>query len=339
MLLKELGEESLIKHLARKFNVPHRRIIKGIGDDAAVTVQSGKTSLLTTTDILVEGIHFSLEYSPPYHLGRKLLSISLSDIAAMGGEPVFFLVSVALSGECSLEFLEELYEGIKDCADEFGVSLIGGNTSASNGTAVLGSTVLGEVVLDEVVGRDGARPGDIIYVTGNLGEAALGLNVLKGPEGVVRGRDILKGPYAEAVKRHLDPAPRVKAGRMLAVKKLATSMIDISDGLVIDIKRLASVSGVGAVVESHKLPLSKTLRERISKDPGEINLALAGGEDYELLFTSPPEKKEAVSALARELALPITPIGKIFQKQRGVTVVDETGGPVTPAREGYEHFA
>lgn len=338
MLLKDLGEESLIEHLARKFNVPHRRIIRAIGDDAAVTVERENTCLLTTTDILIEGIHFSLEYSQPYQLGRKLLSISLSDIAAMGGEPLFFLVSIALPRECSVEFLEELYEGIGDCASEFGVYLIGGNTSASDGKVILGSTLLGEAGKDEVITRGGAHPGDIVYVTGTLGDAALGLKVLKGSKGSAAGRDILKGPCREAVKRHLDPMPRVKAGRALAEKRLATSMIDISDGLVREIKRLASASGVDAVIESHKLPLSETLKERVSKDPGEMNLALAGGEDYELLFTSPPEKTQFIIELARELDLPITPVGKIFPKQRGVEVVDEKGTPVKPTKDGFEHF-
>jgi thiamine-monophosphate kinase len=132
--------------------------------------------------------------------------------------------------------------------------------------------------------------------------------------------------------------PRVKAGRMMATKKLASSMIDISDGLVRDLKRLTGQSGVGAVIESSKLPLSDTLRDRLTKYPGEIRLPLAGGEDYELLFTSPAEKKEAVRSLGKELALPITPIGRIVRKGRGVTVLDETGNPVTPAEDGFEHF-
>jgi thiamine-monophosphate kinase len=338
MTLKELGEESLINRLAQKFNEPHRRIIKAIGDDAAVTLQRGETCLLSTADILVEGVHFSVEYTPAYFLGRKVLSISLSDIAAMGGDPLFFLVSIVLPGECSVEFLDGVYEGIKDCAHEFGVSLIGGNTSASNGKIMVGTTVLGEARRDEIIARSGARMGDIVCVTGTLGEAALGLKVLRESQGAEAEPYIGKGPFGEAVSRHLDPRPRVKAGRMIATKKLASSMIDISDGLVRDLKHLTEESGVGAVIESSKLPLSDTLRDRLSKNPDEITLPLAGGEDYELLFTSPAEKKEAIASLEKELGLRITPIGGIVQKQKGVTVIDEAGNPVIPGKDGFEHF-
>jgi thiamine-monophosphate kinase len=331
MLLKDLGEDSLIKRLERKFNVPNRRIIKAIGDDTAVTAAAPGECLLTTTDNLVEGVHFSLDYTPAYQLGRKTLNVSLSDIAAMGGMPLFFLITTALPADTTVEFLDEFYDGVKSAADEFSVALIGGNTSASNLGIITGSTVLGETSPDKVITRSGAKAGDTIYVTGSVGLAALGLKTLlaaHGPKGAA------SGPLRDAVQRHLDPSPRVKAGRLLAEGKLASSMIDLSDGLVKDLERLARESRVGARIESSLVPITDALK----KDPDELELALTGGEDYELLFTSGPEKKGAVASVGEKLELPITAVGEIVPGEKGVTVLDASGKPLKLAERGFEHF-
>ena len=179
MKLKEIGEDRIIKELSREFSMRHRRLVKGIGDDASVTTQAGGRHLLATTDILIEGTHFKRDWTTPYLLGRKALSISLSDIAAMGGEPLFYLVSIALPPDTEKQFLDELYRGLSDCGKEHGAALAGGNTAKTKGAMMVAATLFGEAPARETVYRSGAGQGDIIYVTGWLGDAALGLRLLR----------------------------------------------------------------------------------------------------------------------------------------------------------------
>ncbi|MBI1910569.1 MAG: thiamine-phosphate kinase [Deltaproteobacteria bacterium] len=338
MFLKKLGEEEIIRSLAERFSRKHPRLIKGIGDDTSVTFQRGDKVQLATTDILIEDTHFRLSYTPPYFLGRKSLNISVSDIAAMGGAALFFLVSIALPENTTKGFLDELYRGIDDAARECGAILAGGNTARTEGKMMVSTTVLGEAQKDKVVYRSGARPGDIIYVTGTLGDSALGLKALKS-----HGKDaIKKGPFKNAVLRHLDPAPRVEAGDQLAKKKLASAMMDISDGLALDLKRLCLESKAAAIIELYKLPTSADFRKfsGISKN-ALLNLALSGGEDYELLFTSPEENSKKIASLSKKLKLPITPIGRITplkDKNKVITVIDEHGLPIKVEKLGFEHF-
>ncbi len=334
MRLKELGELSLIKRLGERFTARGPRVVKALGDDTAVTIVDDSRGLLSTTDTLIEEVHFRTSYTPPYLLGRKVVSISLSDVAAMGGVPLYLLLSVAVTPETTEEFFDELYNGIADCAKEFDVILIGGNTSASPGRTVLTSTVLGEVPIDEVVYRDGARCGDRIYVTGTIGDSALGLSVL-----MERGIEaVSKGPFKRAVHRHLDPTPRIRAGRALAERGLATAMIDISDGLVQDLRHLTEQSNAGAAVEFKALPLSEEMKDHLRENPSNRRLVLAGGEDYELLFTARPESTGAIERLKKELGLPITPIGEVLGPEEGIRIVDGDGSPIRLAEEGFEHF-
>ncbi|MEE9614948.1 MAG: thiamine-phosphate kinase [Thermodesulfobacteriota bacterium] len=339
MRLKDLGEGPLIKLLEERFAEPHPRIVKAIGDDAAVTLQSDGACLLSTTDIMVEDVHFSLAYTSPYLLGRKSVSISLSDIAAMGGRPCFLLVSLAMPPSTEGEFIDELYRGIKDSSEEFGVRLIGGNSSASSdgdgegGGLVVGTTVLGEAERAAVLLRSGAQPGETVFVTGTLGDAALGLKALK-----ENGQAALEGPLGRAAMKQLDPAPRVREGEELAKRGLASAMIDVSDGLVRDLKHICSESGVGAEVELGRLPLSDLMKGCLSENPELKHLPLSGGEDYELLFTAPEGKEREVSRLAEETGTLITPIGRVLPPEKGVTVIGEDGRPVSLASDGFEHF-
>ena len=324
-----MGEFGLIKSIVESFETRHPRIIKSIGDDTAVTLQTTDTYLLTTTDTLVEDIHFSSKFFPPHLLGRKALSVSLSDIASMGGTPLFFLVSLSVPGSTKSGLLDELYRGFKECADETGVVLIGGNTAASPDKITISTTVLGEVPKDEVVYRNGACPGDRIFVTGTLGGSAYGLALLK--DGETPGDEC----DSVAIKRYLDPEPRIAVGRALAKGSIATAMMDVSDGLVLDLRHIAEESNVGAQVELAKIPMASCLED---KGPHIIDLGLSGGEDYELLFTAPESKLEKINQLSKDLLLPITAIGTVMEKKDGVVVLDGKGAPVHLLREGYDHF-
>jgi thiamine-monophosphate kinase len=333
MRLSEVGESELIKYLSGEFDTDNPRVIKGIGDDASVTLQDDSKCLLATTDILMEGVHFSTSYTAPYLIGKKAVSISLSDIAAMGGQPTFLLVSLSLPSSTSFEYLQSLYRGVSERADEFGVLLTGGNTSSSPEKIVIATVMLGEAPEDEVIYRRGAAVGDTIYVTGQLGDSALGLLLLQ--SGTIDTKGI---SLDSAVMKHQNPVPRVKAGRSMAAKHLATAMIDISDGLLCDLRHVTEASEVGAVIFLHQLPLSSQVKSRILKNPEDIRLPLSGGEGYELLFTASPSSASMIKTLAEELELPITPIGTILPEEKGLVVLDENGNIVSIKDEGFDHF-
>jgi len=333
MRLKDIGEDRVIKDLARRFAPEDTRLIKGIGDDASVTPWKKGQVLLATTDILIDGVHFKTSYTPARLLGRKAVSISLSDIAAMGGEPGFFLVSLGLPPNTEKVFLDELYMGMGSVARAHGALLAGGNISRAP-MVLVSVTIFGQMSAKRVVYRSGARPGEDIYVTGTLGDSALGLKTLR-----EQGSSALKkGPFRRAVKKHLDPVARVDPGRRLSEKGLASAMMDLSDGLLLDLKRLCEASRVGAAVEAARLPLSADMRRysKVAGKGGARRMALTGGEDYELLFTAPPEKRRPIARLAKRLGLEITRIGTVTPK--GIGVRDELGAPVKVGVPGFEHF-
>lgn len=339
MLLEKLGEDKFIQSLAEKFGGRNSRLLKGIGDDTSVSRQKGGSALLVTTDILIENTHFKKSYTPPYLLGRKALSISLSDIAAMGGKPLFFLVSLAVTPDTPKKFIDELYRGLAAVAREAGCALAGGNTAKTGSGMTVSTTVIGEARTSEVVYRKGAYAGDLVFVTGTVGGSALGLKALANHDGLA-----LKSlPWKDSVKKHLDPVPRLEAGRLLAKKGLATAMMDISDGVGLDLKRLCVESKKSAVIYLSALPVSGELQaygERTGKSP-LLDFALTGGEDYELLFTSPEKNIRKIAALSKKLGLPMTPIGRITgpkKPDRVITVLDEDGEPMELKKLGFEHF-
>lgn len=342
--LAELGEEALVELLARRFPASGTRVVRGIGDDTSVTTQKAGRLLLATTDTLVEGTHFTGTGADAFRLGRKALSVSVSDVAAMGGVPLFFLVSLTAPPSTGTSFIDDLYRGLEDAATEYEVELAGGNTTRG-ATLEITTTLMGEVERNRVVYRNGARPGDLIYVTGTPGDSALGLLTLreKGPSAATRG------PYKKAVLRHLDPRARMEAGRALAVRRLVTAMIDVSDGVALDLKRLSEASSaenenkVGVVIHADALHLSADMK-RFAKLNGEggrrkaLELALSGGEDYELLFTVRPSRARRAEALSAELGLAMTRIGEVTERAEGVKVLDGVGGEVKVERPGYVHF-
>lgn len=336
MLVKDLGEERLIKYLSKRFNQRHPRLIKAIGDDTSVTVQRGGYALLATTDILIEGVHFEKDRTPAYLLGKKALAISLSDIAAMGGNPLFYLVSIAVPSGTPVRFLTDAYRGMFERAKKCGAFLAGGNTARMPGRTVIETTVIGEARKNRVVYRNGAKNGDLIFLTGTSGDSALGLLELKRG-----GKGALTGPFRKLIMRHLDPEPRLEAGAALGAQGLASSMIDVSDGVLLDLKRLCEASGVSAAIELACLPLSREFkRYEAQRRRSFAELALTGGEDYELLFTARPGNEARVMKAASGLKLRITKIGEITGKGASakVKVTGTDGRGVKIQKAGYLHF-
>jgi thiamine-monophosphate kinase len=326
MKLRELGEFGLIERIAARAS-RNAGVKIGIGDDAAAIEPTAGLVTLITTDMLVEGVHFDLSLIDPLTLGRKSLAVNLSDIAAMGGIPRYFLLSLALPRQISVEFVDRFIGGTLEMAERFGVSLIGGDTSSSQQGVIISVTLIGEQSPDLVVSRRGARPGDLICVTGTVGDSALGLSLLQG--GFCEGF---------AVSRHLDPTPRVREGILLAEARLPTAMIDVSDGLLADLGHILELSGAGARLCLDKLPLSADYLERYSATGEDIySLPLSGGEDYELLFTTPAGNIDTVQSVLMECGSGCAVIGEIAAA--GLLQLTVCGAEYTPVQCGYNHFS
>ena len=322
MRLKELGERRVISKIRRAFGEPRTDILIGIGDDAALV--KAPRSLLLTTDILVEDEDFRRAVHPPRLLGRKALNVNLSDIAAMGGRPLHALVGMALPGDVEESWLRQFMAGFRSAAREARVAMVGGDLSRSE-KIMISVTVTGEA--KSPVTRSGARAGDGIFVSGTLGDAARGFRLLE--EGGLKGTSRGAGPL---VRAFLDPVPRLELGALLARRKLASAMIDISDGLSVDLAHLCEESRVGAEVDASRVPISAALR-RLSKDP--LALALHGGEDFELLFAVRQAKIAAVEKLPSKFRL--TRIGRVTAGNKMFLVgPDNKKEPLRAG--GFEHF-
>jgi thiamine-monophosphate kinase len=327
MNLSEAGELALIEILRKRFRKKPRRLVLGIGDDSAVIRTDKDRNVLLTTDMMVEGVHFDFRWTTPFQLGFKLVSVNVSDIYAMGGKPEFFLLNFAAPGNTDVAFFSRLFDGIKKAANVYALSLVGGDVSSSD-KVVLSATVTGHA--SRVLRRKGAKPGDRIYVSGFLGDAACGLEIMKRIKRPVEiERDKKAGFGLEwtaalpLIRRHLMP----RAVRPDPFIGKARAMIDVSDGLLIDLSRLCRESGVGAVIYAERIPVSGALRKAaayLGVDADEM--ALAGGEDYELLFTAREDKE--IRAFC---------IGEIVSS--GMRIID-AGGRIhgVPVR-GYQHFA
>jgi thiamine-monophosphate kinase len=290
----------------------------------------GNKALLITTDILIEGIHFERSWIDPYRLGKKALIVNLSDIAAMGGTPKYFLISLGLPKNLSLSFISSFYRGLKEGAKRFRVDLIGGDTSLSQ-KIVINICLLGEGKRQSLLYRRGARVGNDLYVTGTLGDAALGLKILQ-------KKGLMGGPK-RLIEKHLSPCPRIQLGQKIAEHRWATAMIDVSDGLLIDTTHLLEESRVGARIWEDRIPFSRLYRKWIhsySKNP--YQMALCGGEDYELLFAAPPKWRDKISTLALSSKTPITCIGEVLTKKEGLRLIKKDGKEYSPSRLGFEHF-
>ena len=323
MRLKELGERRVISRIRRAFGEPRKDILIGIGDDAALV--KAPNSLLLTTDILVEDEDFRRAVHPPRLLGRKALNVNLSDIAAMGGRPLHALVGMAAPGNLEESWLRQFMAGFRSAAREARVALVGGDLSKSE-KIMISVTVTGEA--RSPVTRSGARAGDWIFVSGTLGDAAQGFRLLE--EGGLQGEGRGARPL---IRAFLDPVPRLALGTLLARGKLASAMIDISDGLSVDLAHICEESGVAAEVEASLVPISPALR-RLSKDP--LDMALNGGEDFELLFTVRPNKLTTVRKLSSKFKL--TMIGRVTSGKKIFLVgSDKKKAPLRLG--GFDHFS
>ncbi len=313
-------------------------IAAGIGDDAAVVKPSKRSFSLVTTDILIEDIHFTLDYTDPLRLGKKALSINLSDIAAMGGTPQYFLLSMGLPLNLSFRWLEEFFSGIQQVAERYNLSLIGGDTSLARKLSI-NITLIGRGKTGEVIYRKGAQPGDQIMVTGTLGNAALGLRILKTHKGDSSISHAWDRDQSELIEKHLSPIPRIAEGRLIARNHLASAMIDISDGLMADLGHILEESHAGAKIWISQLPLSEAYRRKAPHyTSSDIDLAISGGEDYELLLTTPKEKGEKLLAFFRKSGLKITTIGEIVDPRYGLRLFLDDGREYKPREKGYDHF-
>lgn len=295
-------------------------VIAGIGDDcAALRVPSGR-DVLVTTDFSLEGVHFRREWYPPRSVGHRCLARGLSDIAAMGGKPTATFLSLALPSKLPQRWVDEFLRGLLTLAARFKVPLAGGDTAASHGGIVADIIVVGSVPHGKAVMRSGARPGDRIYVTGSLGGSATALSLL------ARGQHLT----ATAFPAHFRPMPRIDVGQVLREKGVATAMIDVSDGLSTDLSHICEASGVGAEICEQRVPLAEVGKPR---RPVAMDLALHGGEDYELLFTARPNKR-----IPRAVAgVPLTCIGEITRPKK-VFLIRSSGERSVLQPRGWEHF-
>lgn len=287
--LSNLGEFKLIDHLTKQFVIQNKRTIKGVGDDCAI-IENKKSQTLITTDLLIEGVHFDLSYMPLKHLGYKAVMVNLSDIYAMNGIANQITVSIALSNRFTLEAVEELYEGIHLACKNYKVDLIGGDTSSSTKGILISITAIGEVNKKDVVYRSGAKPNDLLVVSGDLGAAYLGLQVLEREKQVFQVNPNAQPEldnYSYLVERQLKPEARKDIVEMLAEMDVRpTSMIDISDGLSSEILHLCKQSKVGCNLHEDKIPLDQQVISTCEEfQISSTTVALSGGEDYELLFT------------------------------------------------------
>lgn len=315
-------ELALIRSIRKIVGKGGPRVHVGIGDDAAV-VQSPRGKCVATIDTMVEGVHFDLTYMRPRELGHKALAINLSDMAAMAARPLYALVSIGLKQELSTYFVEELYEGLRSLAKKYSVDIIGGNTVQSPTAILIDVALFGES--SRPVLRSGAKLGDIICVTGTLGDSAAGLNLLK-KFGRNRAME-----FKGLVERHLVPVPRV--AQALKLKPWINAAIDLSDGLSVDLHHVLSASRVGAVIDSKKIPMSEECKKAgVALGTSATKWALCGGEDYELLLTIPPRHLKRCQKLVR-----LTPIGEIT-KGRNAQLIGADGKRSKLLPLGWNHF-
>ena len=335
--LSDLGEFGLIDHLTKNFKVKQKSTVKSIGDDAAVLNFENK-KIVVTTDLLVEGVHFDLSYMPLKHLGYKAVIVNLSDVYAMNAKATQITVSIAVSNRFPLEALEDLYAGIEAAANIYDIDVVGGDTTSSTKGLLISVTAIGEVETDDVVYRSGAKPNDLLVVTGDLGAAYMGLQILE------REKEVYKvnpnnqpdlEPYSYIIERQLKPEARkdiIKLFKDLEVKP--SSMIDVSDGLSSEIIHICKQSKVGCDLYEEKIPLDPQVISTCEEfNIDSTTVALNGGEDYELLFTISQDDYPKIKANPN-----LSVIGYVKEEKEGVHLVTRADTRIPIKAQGWKNF-
>ena len=332
--ISELGEFGLIEHVTKDINIKHKNTLKGVGDDAAV-IDYGKSCAIVTTDLLVEGIHFNLIYTPLRHLGYKAVVVNLSDVYAMNATPKQITVSLAISKRFAVNHIEEIYEGIKLACDHYNVDLVGGDTTSSLTGLAISITAIGEAKKEDIIYRSTAKENDILCVSGNLGAAYMGLQLLE------REKEIFNispdfspklEDYDYILGRQLKPEARKDVFELLKELKIKpTAMIDISDGLSSEILHICKSSNVGCKIFQDKIPIDRETEMMANEFKIEpVIAALNGGEDYELLFTIHPNDFAKIQNQAM-----IHPIGHIADKKHGTVMISNSGHSIGLQAQGW----
>lgn len=334
MDLREIGEFGLIEKIKQVVDTTASGdLLLGIGDDCAAFKTSGDQVLLLTTDVLIEGVHFNLDYFDFYNIGHRAMASNLSDIAAMGGSPKYALVALGLRSDLPVEAVRDLYLGMNRLAGLFQVAIIGGDTARSSDKLFVAVTIFGEASEDKLITRSGARIGDTIFVTGDLGGAQAGLKILmNGPP--------LNREFSKTREKHLAPAPRIDESKFLVSEYDIHSMIDISDGLSSEIHHICRGSGMGAVLFEQSIPIDLETKQVADTFADEaLDYALEGGEDFELLFTAPGAVAAELSRGFRDrFGYDCTAIGEIKDASTGVVLAFPDGRHKTLTPASYDHF-
>ncbi len=330
MKLSDLGEFGLIEKIRSIVGPPGENVLKGIGDDCAVAESADGKATLFTTDILVEGVHFTKGLISPENLGRKALAVNISDIAAMGGKPLYALLSLGAPKSAEIEYLDKLVSGMSSLAAEYEIDLIGGDTSLSPELLFITIFLAGESSKDKVLYRSGAGADQVIFVTGEVGSSAAGLDILR------RALSIKK--YSSLTGAHVSPRPHLKEGEIISSSGLATSLIDISDGVIADLGHICRESKVGALIRENDLPISEECKQYCQINGLDAtDFALYGGEDYVLMGTVPEHLYYKLRDSMNSGGCSIYPIGRT-KSEAGIRFQGRDGAIAEIEPNGYDHF-
>ncbi|MBL7685473.1 MAG: thiamine-phosphate kinase [Deltaproteobacteria bacterium] len=330
--LAQFSEDQIIQLIRKTCGSKHSSVLCGMGDDAAVT-KNGKPHLVFTTDALQENIHFTWKTISPFYLGRKLLAVNLSDLAAMGAKPRWALLSLAIPRNAPLLQFQEFLKGLQSSLKEYSVSLIGGDTDHSLMGWRVSMTLIGESSREVL--RSKAQIGDDIWVTGHLGYSALGFNLLS-----KRKISLQKPGLQKFIRAHQNPTPRIKIGEFLNRSKMAHAMMDVSDGFLKDLGRLCRASRCGALIEWKHFHLSSVFKKYCDElNLSPESLVLAGGEDYELIFTASPQHETKILKAFQNQKLSVSKVGKIVERPKKAQVLDAEGKTLLLSTQGYSHFS
>jgi thiamine-monophosphate kinase len=333
--ITRLGEFGLIDRLKTILAAPRKSdLIIGIGDDAAAIKIGDNRLLLVTCDIQVEDVHFRSKFLAPYQLGKRAIAVNQSDIAAMGGIPTYALVSASLPENLALNDFNSMFQGMTDQMAEYKGHIIGGNLARCDKKLFIDIFMLGKTNSKNLITRSKARPGNLIFVTGKVGSSSAGFAVLEKYHGSCPKK------FSELVLAHQKPQPRVKMGVELAKSGAVTAMIDISDGLAIDLDHICGMSNVGAEIFQNEIPVSDMIEEVAKfRRKDKWDYPLYGGEDYELLFTAKPGREKTIARIAARCKVPVAAIGSILHSGAGLWLVQSDGSRIHLEPRGWNHFS